>query len=138
MKKYSYILSLFFVFFLPTAYLWSALSIKIPPAQLMAFLGFVTIVGSVYDVWAARHGKSDTHWLWSFNGANTLGFRVLDLPVEEILFYTLSALYIIVTWEAAGIGYATSSYEYLGALVGAALWTVGCITGSFLLVGYDE
>jgi NADH:ubiquinone oxidoreductase subunit 3 (subunit A) len=60
MKKYSYVLSLLFVFFLPTLYLWAALSIRLPAVQLVAFLVFVTIVGSVYDLWAAKHGRKDT------------------------------------------------------------------------------
>lgn len=86
MKKYSYAASLVWVFFLPTLYIWSALQIMVPLVQMIIFLTFITVVGSFYDVWAARHGVRDTHWIWSFNKSNTMGVWFRDLPSRSICF----------------------------------------------------
>ena len=138
MKKYSYAASLIAVFLLPALYIWSVLEIQIPVAQMFIFIGLITVVGSFYDVWAAKHGEHDTHWLWTFNKSNTIGVQILDLPLEEYLFYTCSALYVVIAWEGVKIGYMLTSYFHLGVLVGAALWTIVCVLGSFKIVGYDK
>jgi lycopene cyclase domain-containing protein len=99
MKRYSYAASLSAVFLIPALAIWYALGIRVPVVQMLIFVLLITVVGSVYDVWAARHGRHDTHWLWSFNKTNTVGIEILDLPVEEYLFYTFSSLYVVIAWE---------------------------------------
>ncbi len=136
MRRLTYSASLVILFLLPALFMWHALALPIPLAQLAAFLVFVTVVGAAYDVWAARHGNGDSHWLWSFNGADTLGIVILDLPVEEYLFYTVSAFYLVVAWEVASEGYVLVSFEHLGVLVGAALWSLACVAFGFSVTGY--
>ena len=66
---------------------------------LVPFIVLVTIIGSIWDVWATRHGKKDRIWLWQFNRKQTMGIRFLGLPIEEYLFYVASSVYVIFMWE---------------------------------------
>jgi len=60
----------------------------------------ITIVGSIWDIWATRHGNKDPIWLWQFNHKETIGKKVFDVPIEEYLFYLATSVYVIFTWES--------------------------------------
>ena len=99
LKNFSYLLTLFSVFCVPTIVASFYLSSYINLQALVPFIILVTIIGSIWDVWATKHGSRDKVWLWQFNNAQTIGLRFLGLPIEEYLFYVASSVYVIFMWE---------------------------------------
>ena len=91
------------------------------------------MLGSLWDIWATRHGKKDKLWLWQFHDQNTLGLKFFDLPIEEYLFYPASSLYVIFMWEGVKFGYETGSVFYLILLSTLAIWTLLAVILSFSL-----
>lgn len=103
MRRYYYLLTLTFVFVIPTIVAAFLMRDVISLQALIPFIVLVTVIGSIWDVWATRHGKKDRVWLWQFHRSQTLGKRFLGLPIEEYLFYTASSVYIIYMWEGIKI-----------------------------------
>lgn len=124
MKRYNYLTTLTFVFVIPTAGANYFLSPFISLKALLPFIILVTLIGSIWDIWATRHGKRDRIWLWQFNRRQTLGIRIFGLPVEEYLFYVASSVYVIFMWEGFKLMLNGSpSFVYL-TIAGLALWTL--------------
>ena len=94
-SKFYYLLSLIFVFVIPMIvaglFVWQSIVWQ----HFLIFVVLITILGAIWDIWATRHGKKDTVWLWQFNIKDTLGIKVFDLPIEEYLFYISTSLYVI-------------------------------------------
>ncbi|MBI2474616.1 MAG: lycopene cyclase domain-containing protein [Candidatus Taylorbacteria bacterium] len=124
MKKYHYLLSLLFVFTIPTLILGLFAWPIIDMSNLIGFMIGITILGSVWDVWATKHGRIDPAWLWQFNNRETLGIKLFDLPLEEYLFYVSTSAYIIFIWET--MRYASETADYLAYLLlpFIALWSL--------------
>jgi lycopene cyclase domain-containing protein len=124
MKKFHYLQTLFFVFCIPTfasaAYLSSYISFN----ALIPFIILVAIIGSMWDVWATRHGKKDRIWLWQFNHRQTLGIRFLGLPIEEYLFYVASSLYVIFMWEGLKLMVKGTDTQVYFVIAGLSAWTL--------------
>lgn len=125
MKKYHYSLSLLFVFCIPTIIAGYFLSQFISLQALFPFILLVTIIGSIWDVWATRHGKKDRVWLWQFNRRQTIGVRFLGLPIEEYLFYVCSSVYVIFMWEGLKLMVTSKDTVYVCAVIGTlSAWTL--------------
>lgn len=92
--------------------------------ELIPFIVLVTIIGSIWDVWATRHGKRDRVWLWQFHRSQTLGVRFLGLPIEEYLFYVASSVYIIYMWEGIKLMVAGGDMHVYFVIFGLAAWTL--------------
>ena len=126
-SRFYYILSLFFVFMLPAAILSFFVIDQIPLANLFTFVLGITILGSIWDIWATKHTKKDPVWIWQFNFKDTIGIKMFGLPIEEYIFYVVSSIYIVFVWE--GIRYAlqigTISMYLMLPFVG--LWSLLCI-----------
>ena len=103
MKKYYYLLTLIFVFCIPTIVAGFYLSNFISLKNLIPFVLCVSVIGSIWDIWAAKHGKKDRVWLWQFNRRQTLGYTLLGIPLEEYLFYIVSSVYVIFMWEGINL-----------------------------------
>lgn len=108
-KKLYYLSSLFFVFIIPAIICAYFTVDRIPLANLVTFVLGITFLGSLWDIWATKHGKRDQIWLWQFNSRETLGIKILDLPIEEYLFYVASSLYIVFIWEGIKFTLETES-----------------------------
>lgn len=97
--RFYYLYSLVFVFVIPVFiegfFIWP----RIDKVSLYTFMIGITVVGSLWDMWATRHGKRDSVWLWQFNKKDTLGITFFDLPIEEYFFYLATSVYVIFTWE---------------------------------------
>ncbi len=131
MQKYYYCLSLLFVFVIPTAIAGVLLRNDIPWTALVPFIVLVTIIGSIWDVWATRHGRKDRIWLWQFNRRQTIGIRILGLPIEEYIFYVASSVYVIFMWQGFQLMIRNSVEAYL--IVGSlAVWTLISIAVPYL------
>ncbi len=63
------------------------------PARLILSIGLPFAVFILWDVMAASRGH------WSFNEKYIIGFRVFNLPVEEILFFIIIPFCALFTWE---------------------------------------
>lgn len=109
--KFYYLTSLFFIFVLPACVVAYFVLDRIPLPNLVTFIVGITVLGSIWDIWATRHGRRDPIWLWQFNFKDTLNVKLFDLPVEEYLFYIASSVYIIFIWE--GIRYALETGSLL-------------------------
>lgn len=95
---------------------------------LVPFIILVTLIGSVWDIWATRHGKKDKIWLWEFNRKQTIGIRLFGLPIEEYLFYVASSLYVVFMWEGFTLmvaGGNTQVYVVIGLLSAWTLFAIG-------------
>jgi len=93
--KFYYLISLLFVFVIPASAAAHFVIDRIPMINLLTFVAGITILGSIWDIWATRHGKKDPIWLWQFNFKDTLGVKLFGLPIEEYIFYIASSLYIV-------------------------------------------
>jgi lycopene cyclase domain-containing protein len=109
MKRFYYLLSLLFVFIIPTSIQAYFVLDRIPIINLVVFITAITFLGSIWDIWATRHGRRDPIWLWQFNYRETLGIKIFDLPIEEYLFYITSSTYIVFVWE--GIKFALETHN---------------------------
>ncbi len=133
MKKFYYLGTLTFVFLIPTIIAGFFLSAFVNFTALLPFVVVVTIVGSIWDLWATRHGKTDRVWIWQFNRRDTLGIKFLGLPVEEYLFYVVSSVYVIYMWEGMKLmttGTVPAVYWTIAALAG---WTLVATAIPYLL-----
>ena len=117
-------MTLTFVFVLPTTAAGLFLSNHISLKALVPFILLITIMGSLWDVWAARHGKKDRVWIWQFNDRETLGFKFFGLPVEEYLFYVVSGVYVIFMWEGLKLIIDTQLLASYLMVIGIGLWTL--------------
>lgn len=135
MKRYFYLLTLVFVFVLPAVVGGVYLRDEISVSQLAVFVALVTIIGSIWDVWATKHGKTDSVWLWSFNKKQTLGVTFLGLPIEEYAFYVASSTYVVVMWEVIKQLLTKKASAALLLLAGLTIWTLTAILVPYFLGG---
>lgn len=126
-KKYYYLLTLISVFLIPTGIAAMMFRDHIALSSLIPFVLLVTAIGSVWDIWATRHGKRDRVWLWQFHDSQTLGIKFLVLPFEEYLFYVSSSLYVIYMWEAMKLMVAGAQASVYWLVLALTLWAVVCI-----------
>jgi lycopene cyclase domain-containing protein len=130
-SKYYYLLSLVFVFIIPSCiagyFVWDSIS----KFNLISFVLLIACLGSLWDIWASKHGRSDPVWLWQFNFKDNLGIKIFGLPVEEYLFYIFSSIYIIFIWEL--IRLASSQGSLLGYTIPPLL---SCWSLAFALLPY--
>lgn len=132
MKKFYYLGTLIFVFILPSLVAGYLLSEYISLKPLTPFIFSVTIIGSIWDIWATRHGKRDRIWLWQFNKKETLGLNFLGLPFEEYLFYVASSVYVIFMWEGIKLMISTNLLNSYLIVLGLSVWTLFAIFLPFL------
>ncbi len=91
--------------------------------DLIPFIIVVSIIGSIWDIWATKHKNKDAVWLWQFNGRQTIGIKFLGLPVEEYLFYLASSVYVIFMWE--GIKQMTlDAHSGVTIVLVVSVWTL--------------
>ncbi len=133
MKKFYYLGTLVFVFLVPTVVAGFFLSNFISLEALVPFVILVTIIGSIWDVWATRHGRKDRVWLWQFNRKNTLGPRFLGLPIEEYLFYVVSSVYVIFMWEGLKLMLAGTVSQVYWTIAALAGWTLVSLAAPYIL-----
>ncbi len=123
-SKFYYLLSLIFVFVIPMIvaglFVWQSIVWQ----HFLIFVVLITILGAIWDIWATRHGKKDTVWLWQFNIKDTLGIKVFDLPIEEYLFYISTSLYVIFIWKAIELSLATENLFFFFLIPCMALWSI--------------
>lgn len=63
------------------------------PRRLIFSIGVPFILFVIWDVIVTARGH------WSFNPAYIIGFRIYNLPIEEILFFIVIPFCGIFTWE---------------------------------------
>lgn len=63
------------------------------PLRLILSLAIPFIVFLLWDVYAAERGH------WSFNEKYISGLKIINLPVEEILFFLIIPFCALFTWE---------------------------------------
>jgi len=124
MKKYSYLLSLFFIFIIPSFVAGYFVTPYISLKHLLVFIILITLVGSIWDIWATKHGGKDPVWLWSFNHKGTMGLTFLGLPIEEYLFYIASSIYIVFIWESIELATTTNDIFFYILVPALGLWTL--------------
>lgn len=66
------------------------------PRRLVATLTPVVAVFGLWDIVASHRG----HWWWSPD--LVMGFRLLWLPLEELLFFLVIPLCVLLTYEVLG------------------------------------
>ena len=107
---------------------------RIPLNQFVVFVIGLIILGSIWGIFATRHGKRDSVWLWQFNLEDTLGFRIFDLPVEEYVFYIASGTYIVLTWEVIKFTLESNNVILFILLPFCAIWSALFATIPYLIL----
>lgn len=131
--KFYYLGTLFFVFCIPTIIAGYFLSKNISLLPLVPFVVCVTLIGSIWDIWATKHGKVDRVWLWQFNRQQTLGITFLGLPAEEFLFYTVSSVYVIFMWEGIKLIMSKSTLDTYLIVIILSGWTLISIAVPYVI-----
>lgn len=57
-------------------------------------LGLILLIFGGWDVWATYRGH------WYFNSRGVWPFKIINLPLEEVLFFLVIPFCCIFTWEA--------------------------------------
>jgi lycopene cyclase domain-containing protein len=65
-------------------------------AKALLSMAMVAVPFLVWDVLVTAAGH------WSFSPHYTLGFTIINLPVEEVLFFVVVPLASILVWETLG------------------------------------
>ena len=63
------------------------------PARLISAIAFPFVIFVVWDIVATSRGH------WSFNEKYISGLKIINLPVEEILFFLIVPFCALFTWE---------------------------------------
>jgi len=92
----------------------------------------------VWNIWATRHGKKDSVWLWQFNNKDTLGIKFLDLPIEEYIFYISTSLYIVFMWKAIEIALETDNLMFFIVVPCMGLWSIFFISIPYRIKMKDD
>lgn len=124
LEKYYYLLSLLFVFIIPATIEGFFVASRVSFWGIMIFASVVTLVGSIWDMWATKHGSKDPVWLWQFNHKDTIGITWFDLPIEEYLFFFASSIYAVFTWELVQMAVDTGSLAAYIVLPFVAVWSL--------------
>jgi len=138
MKKFYYLLTLIFVFCIPTIIAGFFLSNFISLIALVPFVVCVTIIGSIWDIWATKHGKKDRVWLWQFNRNDTMGIKFLGLPCEEYLFYVVSSVYVIFMWEGMKLIISKGTFQVYFIVIFLSCWTLISIAVPYLFTSEGD
>ncbi len=72
---------------------WPALKFYRNIRSLLISISIIVILFGTWDVFAVYRGH------WFFNPAGVWQFRIINLPVEEILFFVVIPFCCIFTWE---------------------------------------
>lgn len=124
MQRFYYLGSLFIVFIIPAVVIAPFILVQIPLINFLLFAIGILVLGSIWDIWATRHGKSDTVWLWQFNRQDTMDITIFDLPIEEYLFYLSSSTYIIFIWEGIKLVLSTNNLTLAILIPSLSLWSL--------------
>jgi lycopene cyclase domain-containing protein len=73
---------------------WPSLKFYQNIRSLLISITLVVILFSVWDVFAVYRGH------WFFNPTGVWKWRIINLPVEEVLFFVVIPFCCIFTWEA--------------------------------------
>jgi lycopene cyclase domain-containing protein len=63
------------------------------PGKLILSIGIPFIIFAAWDIIVTARGH------WSFNQDYTIGFKIYNLPIEEILFFIVIPFCGLFTWE---------------------------------------
>jgi lycopene cyclase domain-containing protein len=63
------------------------------PARLVFSILIPFIVFVIWDIWATGRGH------WGFNQNYITGIKIVNLPVEEVLFFIVIPFCALFTWE---------------------------------------
>jgi len=73
---------------------WPALKFYRHWRALIYTLGLIILIFGAWDVFATWRGH------WYFNPQGVFALRIINLPVEEVLFFIVIPFCCIFTWEA--------------------------------------
>lgn len=73
---------------------WPPLKFYRRPGALFASIGLVVFIFGAWDVFAAARGH------WYFNPEGVYALKLINLPLEEVLFFVVIPFCCIFTWEA--------------------------------------
>jgi len=62
--------------------------------SLVISISLIVAIYGAWDVFATYRGH------WYFNPEGVWGFRIINLPLEEVLFFVVIPFCCIFTWEA--------------------------------------
>lgn len=133
MKRLSYISSLSATFIIPAIVAGIFVFEEINIVNWLTFTLGITVLGSIWDIWATKQNKKDTTWLWQFNHRETMGIKIFGLPIEEYFFYIGASTYIIFIWEGIKLASELGDMRMFILLPTLGIWTVLILGGSYYL-----
>jgi len=60
---------------------------------LISSIGLIVVIFGIWDIFAVYRGH------WYFNPQGVWNFRIINLPIEEVLFFVIIPFCCIFTWE---------------------------------------
>lgn len=126
-KNLTYFRSLLFMLIIPEFIIGYFVFSQIRFIDLIPFLVGIMFLGASWDIWAIPHGGKDRTWIWRFNPEETIGVKLLDLPIEEYIFFLAAGLYIIFFWEGIRLAAETSNLALYILLPSLSLWSLAAI-----------
>jgi len=72
---------------------WPPLKFYKKPKALFYSIAIILVLFGSWDIGATHRGH------WSFNPTGVLNVRVINLPLEEVLFFVVIPFCCIFTWE---------------------------------------
>ena len=93
MSKYSIVLSLSLALPLALSF-WPGLKFYRKPRALLLVLALILIIFGSWDIFATYRGH------WAFDPTGVWNFRIVNLPIEEVLFFIVIPFCCLFTWEA--------------------------------------
>ncbi len=72
---------------------WPALKFYRNVRSLICSISLIVVLFGAWDVFATYRGH------WFFNPAGVWTLRIINLPVEEVLFFVVIPFCCILTWE---------------------------------------
>ena len=73
---------------------WPGLKFYLNLRALSISIILIVLIFGAWDVWATYRGH------WSFNPNGVWKYKIINLPIEEVLFFVVIPFCCIFTWEA--------------------------------------
>ncbi|MBP7216004.1 MAG: lycopene cyclase domain-containing protein [Candidatus Omnitrophica bacterium] len=73
---------------------WPSLKFYRNTNALLASIALIVVLFGAWDIFATWRGH------WSFNPSKVMGMYIVNLPLEEVLFFVVIPFCCIFTWEA--------------------------------------
>jgi len=100
MKRLLYSFAYLILLGLPAGVLVYLLKDNIDYGAVLLVIIITLIIGGIFDIWAVRQNDNDEFFIWEYNSASIIGFKIFGVPIEDFVFFlVLTPIFIISLYE---------------------------------------